>query len=129
MYCPGCKSEFREGFVFCQKCQLDLVDSLPESDIENAGQKTVITKILSLRVEDVLKYGGLAYIVIDILEELSRNTFDVLRNAELRSASGLDLFALIMSIAFKFCNVVLWGMFFVGFGYIIRLLKKATTDE
>lgn len=28
-WCPLCKTEYREGFAFCQDCKADLVDALP----------------------------------------------------------------------------------------------------
>ena len=30
MYCPKCKSEYIEGYTHCKKCDVDLVDELPE---------------------------------------------------------------------------------------------------
>ncbi len=36
MFCPSCKSEFREGFTRCSECSLDLVQELvPESKSES----------------------------------------------------------------------------------------------
>lgn len=32
MYCPRCQAEYRPGFSVCAHCQVDLVDTLPESD-------------------------------------------------------------------------------------------------
>ena len=29
MYCPNCKGEFREGFVRCNICDVDLIPALP----------------------------------------------------------------------------------------------------
>ncbi len=29
MFCPQCKTEYREGFTRCADCDIDLVDSLP----------------------------------------------------------------------------------------------------
>ena len=28
MFCPKCRAEFREGYVFCKKCHTDLLDEL-----------------------------------------------------------------------------------------------------
>ncbi len=30
MFCPKCKSEYIEGYTHCKKCDVDLVDELPE---------------------------------------------------------------------------------------------------
>jgi len=30
MFCPKCKTEYREGFTACSDCNLPLVDKLPE---------------------------------------------------------------------------------------------------
>lgn len=32
MYCPKCRSEFREGFVECADCLVALVENLPPED-------------------------------------------------------------------------------------------------
>lgn len=37
MFCPECRDEFREGFTSCGRCNVDLVDQLPE---EGATQPT-----------------------------------------------------------------------------------------
>lgn len=31
MFCPKCRTEYREGFTVCADCHLDLVDALPEA--------------------------------------------------------------------------------------------------
>jgi len=38
MYCPKCKSEYRDGFTICSDCKIKLVDQLPKDpkeEIEN----------------------------------------------------------------------------------------------
>jgi hypothetical protein len=32
MFCPECRAEYRAGFTHCSDCDVDLVESLPESD-------------------------------------------------------------------------------------------------
>jgi hypothetical protein len=32
MYCPQCRSEFVDGVTFCQNCEVDLVDAIPDED-------------------------------------------------------------------------------------------------
>jgi Putative prokaryotic signal transducing protein len=33
MYCPECKSEYREGFTHCSDCDVDLVSDLPAGEL------------------------------------------------------------------------------------------------
>ncbi|HDQ03958.1 MAG TPA: hypothetical protein ENN23_05220 [Deltaproteobacteria bacterium] len=35
MFCPKCKSEYREGFYKCADCGVDLVDYLPEEHMDD----------------------------------------------------------------------------------------------
>ena len=35
MFCPRCKSEYREGFKLCKECQVDLVTQLATEEFEN----------------------------------------------------------------------------------------------
>jgi hypothetical protein len=32
MFCPACKGEYRSGFTHCADCDVDLVESLPETE-------------------------------------------------------------------------------------------------
>jgi len=34
MWCPSCKAEFVEGITHCSECDLDLVEALPEEEVE-----------------------------------------------------------------------------------------------
>ena len=31
MFCPNCRTEYREGFTICADCNVDLVDALPKN--------------------------------------------------------------------------------------------------
>jgi hypothetical protein len=37
MFCPKCKSEYREGFYKCADCDVYLVDVLPPEQTDNLG--------------------------------------------------------------------------------------------
>ncbi len=41
MFCPNCKSEFRDGFTHCKKCNKDLVDKLDPLPEEKPEKKPV----------------------------------------------------------------------------------------
>ncbi len=41
MFCPNCKSEFRDGFIHCKKCNKDLVDKLDPLPEEKHEKKPV----------------------------------------------------------------------------------------
>lgn len=40
MFCPSCRDEFRAGFTYCERCQVDLVDDLAEIDAARSRTKT-----------------------------------------------------------------------------------------
>ena len=40
MFCPVCKSEYREGFTRCADCEADLVDKLPDEPVEVQAEGT-----------------------------------------------------------------------------------------
>ena len=33
MYCPNCRSEYRQGFTHCSDCDVDLVPALPPDEV------------------------------------------------------------------------------------------------
>jgi hypothetical protein len=37
MFCPKCKSEYREGFYKCADCGIDLIGALPPEPADNFG--------------------------------------------------------------------------------------------
>ena len=39
MYCPTCRSEFREGIAACANCDVPLVDGLPDEDPYSSPEK------------------------------------------------------------------------------------------
>ena len=39
MFCPECRSEYRPGFTHCSDCDVDLVNELPNADLEKLKRK------------------------------------------------------------------------------------------
>jgi hypothetical protein len=42
MFCPVCKSEYREGFTKCSDCGVDLVDRSSDSSSDADSEETEI---------------------------------------------------------------------------------------
>ena len=42
MYCPNCRSEYREGFTVCSDCNVDLVNRLPNDEKEETEEINVV---------------------------------------------------------------------------------------
>ncbi len=42
MFCPQCKSEYREGFLKCADCGVDLVGALPPESADDFGYKEFV---------------------------------------------------------------------------------------
>ncbi len=41
MFCPKCKSEFREGFSWCSRCEVELITDLPSSTDTKVNEAVV----------------------------------------------------------------------------------------
>ncbi len=59
MFCPRCKSEYREGFTKCSDCKILLVEELP---IEKETQSTNAEYIDMEFILSTLKYTDIAFI-------------------------------------------------------------------
>jgi hypothetical protein len=76
MFCPECKSEYREGFTHCESCNVDLVAELkpePESDVWLADPVVVFTTFNPTEaalVQSVLEGSGIDAELLD--ESMSR---------------------------------------------------------
>lgn len=50
MFCPGCKTEYREGFFTCADCQVPLVSELPGNEEKSIETEPIqFSEILSTR--------------------------------------------------------------------------------
>ena len=83
MFCPICKSEYREGFKTCSDCHVDLVEELPAADSPHAfevlwsGESAVFQDQLLEELEQV-KIGAVG-IPRDVLFRNSGDVFGVRR--------------------------------------------------
>jgi hypothetical protein len=62
MFCPKCKSEYREGFYKCADCGADLIDQLPQEAPDNFGSDEFV------EVFSTYQQGDIAFIK-SILDE------------------------------------------------------------
>ncbi|MCI0413141.1 hypothetical protein L0222_10125 [bacterium] len=70
MYCPQCKSEYREGFTTCAECQIPLIEGLPpdeeEIEEEDSGVKILLETTHPTSLDPLiiqLEERGIPYIV------------------------------------------------------------------
>jgi hypothetical protein len=47
MYCPKCRSEFREGFVECADCLVPLVENLPPEEPEPIPEYVDLEEVMT----------------------------------------------------------------------------------
>ena len=63
MYCPSCRAEFREGFLRCEDCDVNLVEGLPK-ETEKPGYihlATVFTEGDIALIKSSLDHTGIDY--------------------------------------------------------------------
>ena len=74
MFCPKCRAEFREGLTHCSKCDVELVDELPESpvDTKKASKPEPIEVNMSAAVDPVLIRSVSNNIDAEVIMELLR---------------------------------------------------------
>ena len=61
MYCPKCKSEYREGFFECANCHISLVEHLSK---EPESEESEIPKIENVELVTAFKSGSVIRIAI-----------------------------------------------------------------
>lgn len=132
MYCPVCRGEFQEGYTYCKKCNVELVDDLPPVEERDNGKKPVILEELKLIVFDVeklLKYGGLALIIIGILMEVFKARYDVLNGFIREPMNTTQIVFSFMNLLHQILTSFMWGLFYIALGHIIHLLKEKSHYE
>jgi hypothetical protein len=48
VFCPKCKDEFRSGFTHCGRCNVDLVERLPETESESRGSVATLPTLVRM---------------------------------------------------------------------------------
>jgi hypothetical protein len=125
LFCPKCKSEFREGFTQCTKCNTDLVEELIEESDRGERKIKSLLKIMDINIEKWLKLGSIYYVIISISSDLISFLVKLLFPADLLAKTSLYQFVINFSnLCNTIINNILWGLFFFGFGKIIEMLKE-----
>jgi hypothetical protein len=69
MFCPKCKSEYREGFKQCKGCQLDLVTQLATEEFEDDDVLIELTSSIQQTaigvIKSILDAEGIKYTIFD----------------------------------------------------------------
>lgn len=69
MFCPKCKSEYREGFKQCKECQVDLVTQLATEEFENDDFLIELTSGIQQNaigvIKSILDAEGVKYTIFD----------------------------------------------------------------
>jgi hypothetical protein len=125
LICPQCNNELIEGVTVCPKCNANLADALqPVTEIPAPKTPLRIRKTFAARIAKWLIVGGVIYIVIGIAYDIV-NFFSQLASAQSQNQQFtvgiMGLYAL--DIAYNLLDTTLWGLFFIGLGKIIRILK------
>lgn len=130
MFCPNCRGEFREGFIVCSKCGVDLVETLPENTTESSKKERSMTEfeqILILDVEKPLKIGGLVLIAVNLLYNIVNIIRQTLPN--IKYDSNQDNWIIILSFVSTVISSIMSGLLYYALGQIIALLKRGITNE
>ena len=64
MFCPKCKTEYREGFSKCADCDIDLVEKLPEQTyIDFVSVYKMDNPAILALAKSILQSAGIEYVV------------------------------------------------------------------
>jgi hypothetical protein len=129
--CSQCDSELPEGSTICPACNESSATALPpEIEIQNPRTPLHIRKTFADRIAKWLIVGGLIYIVIgaanDIMNFIGQLVAAQGQNQPF-TAGYIALYAL--NICYNLLDTTLWGLFFIGLGKIIQILKVGFHDE
>ncbi|HEX3043300.1 MAG TPA: hypothetical protein VHY08_00985 [Bacillota bacterium] len=131
MKCPQCDNELSEGSTICPTCNESSAAALPpETNIQNPGAPLRIRKTFATRIAKWLIVGGIIYIVIGIAND-TVNFIGQLVAARGQNqpftAGYIALYAL--GFSYNLLDTTLWGLFFIGLGKIIQILKAGFQHE
>jgi phosphotransferase system glucose/maltose/N-acetylglucosamine-specific IIC component len=107
------------------------VDELPpEPELPSTPKSSLLITRINRNIEKWLKYGGIIYIVIGVLYDITNFIFKTFRaqNGFPNSDQGL-IILYIISLCNTVLSTILWGFFYFGLGKIIEILRKGFQHE
>jgi hypothetical protein len=134
MYCPKCKDEFREGWTHCNKCNEDLVESLDEKGEvinNNSDLRARYLGFINWKIEKWFKVGGVVLIIVSVLYEIIdaiRKFIPHIDQLTLNFDRQLALISIFLLI-YALMKDIMWGLFYIGMGHIIEILKEGQSNE